>query len=97
MGRTVGQALDIAISGIKGTVLAAAMGWMLYTISPSGYTSRETSDPLVFWLGLGLGVIYVSHLSRQNLVIGLIAFAGIASFPQASVCLLDGFSLRCAW
>ncbi|CAJ1459819.1 unnamed protein product [Effrenium voratum] len=82
MGRTVGQALDIAISGIKGTVLAAAMGWMLYTISPSGYTTGETSDPLVFWLGLGLGVIYVClvmllnfHLSLQMFAIS--GFAGL--------------------
>ena len=37
MGKTFGEAFDIAVSGIKGTIFAAAMGWLLYTICPQGY------------------------------------------------------------
>eukprot|EP00438_Fugacium_kawagutii_P023323 Skav225535 [mRNA] locus=scaffold6394:3357:3926:+ [translate_table: standard] len=45
IGKTFGEAFDIAISGIKGTILAALMGWLLYTICPQGYEGHE----LGFW------------------------------------------------
>ena len=74
MGKTFGETLTNATSGIKGTILAACMGWLLYTISPrdlacllqSGFTASggytEGNDE-VFWLGVIIGAIYAACAS----------------------------------
>ena len=71
LGKTFGEAFDSAISGIKGTILAACMGWILYTISPSGYVGNAVD----FWLGITIGSCYVCVIMLLNLNLTLQMFA----------------------
>lgn len=77
MGKTFGEAFDIAISGIKGTVLAALMGWLLYTICPQGYEGHE----LGFWSASLISILYVCVVMLLNLNLTLQIFA-ISNFAD---------------
>eukprot|EP00435_Cladocopium_sp_Y103_P045823 s452_g13.t1 len=97
LGKTFGEAFDswlptsavklrndIAISGIKGTVLAAFMGWIMYTISPGGYIN----DDMDFWLGVVLGSVYVCVVMLLNLNLTLQMFA-ISNFAGTWMVFLN--------
>lgn len=86
MGKTFGEAFDIAISGIKGSILAALMGWLLYTICPTGYL--EGGREMDFWLGLSVGVSYVFAVMLLNLNLTLQMFA-ISNFANTLMTFLN--------
>jgi len=70
-GKTFGEAFDIAISGIKGTILAALMGWLSYTICPDGYVEGHS---LGFWIAIGaivISIFYVCTVMLLNLNLAL--------------------------
>ncbi|CAK9085814.1 Uncharacterized protein SCF082_LOCUS40629 [Durusdinium trenchii] len=78
MRRTFGEAFQAAISGIKGTALAALMGWLLYTICPRGYLEGNSID---FWLGTSIGTSYVCAVMflDLNLTMQMFAISNFAS------------------
>ena len=85
MGKTFGEAFDIAISGIKGTVLAAVMGWLLYTICPDGHIEGYE---LGFWIAVVISILYVCAVMLLNLNLTLQIFA-ISNFAGTLMTFLN--------
>ncbi|CAE8643920.1 unnamed protein product, partial [Polarella glacialis] len=64
LSRTFGEALQNTMSGMRGVVIAALNGWLLFTIFPDGVT--DDSPPYVFWTGILWGVLFVSAFLFLN-------------------------------
>lgn len=80
-----GEAFDIAISGIKETILAALMGWLLYTICPDGYVEGHS---LGFRLAIVISIFCVCAVMLLNLNLTLQIFA-ISNFAGTFMTFLN--------
>lgn len=85
MGKTFGEAFDIAVSGIKGTIFAAAMGWLLFTICPQGYVEGHEVD---FWIAVSISIVYVCAVMLLKLNLTLQMFA-ISNFADTLMTFLN--------
>jgi len=65
VGRTFGEALENAKSGVRGNLFAAFTVWFLYTLCPHGVC--KDSPDYVFWTGLAIGILYVFLITFLNL------------------------------
>lgn len=62
LGSTFGQAFNSCKSGLQGSLVAAILGWLMYTIFPEGVQHDHPDEAVAWWGGVAVGAIFVSLL-----------------------------------
>lgn len=88
LGSSFGQAFNSCRSGLQGSLMAAMLGWMMYTIFPDGVQESLDNPELAFWGGVVVGAIFVSLLICLKFSISLQMFA-LSGFAGTWMQFLD--------